>query len=178
MSLIDSDGWHAAARRIPSPNFDARPNQQRPDMVVIHAISLPPGQFGGEGVRQLFMNQIDQDEHPYYRQIHQLRVSAHFFIRRTGELVQFVSCNDRAWHAGESRWCGRERCNDFSVGIELEGEDAVPFEDAQYIALTSLLQILRNAYAIAHVVGHSDIAPGRKTDPGPCFDWTRLPVAR
>ena len=177
MSGIDRSGWYATASRIPSPNFDTRPDRQAPDLIVIHSISLPPGKFGGDGIRQLFLNQLDPHEHPYYREIHQLRVSAHFLIRRTGEVIQFVSCNDRAWHAGESLWCGRTRCNDFSIGIELEGEDAVPFEDAQYVALTHLLQALRSAYPIDHVVGHSDIAPGRKTDPGPCFDWSRVSVA-
>jgi N-acetyl-anhydromuramoyl-L-alanine amidase len=176
MTSLSESGWHASAQLIPSPNFDARPLGQQPDMIVIHAISLPPGQFRGDGVRQLFLNQLDPDEDPYYREIFRLKVSSHFFIRRTGALIQFVACNDRAWHAGQSTWKGRERCNDFSIGIELEGDDFLSFEEVQYVALSDLIQILRNTYPIAHIVGHSDIAPGRKTDPGPCFDWSRIPV--
>ena len=174
MPQIDDLGWHSSAKRIPSPNFDVRAAEQAVDLIVIHAISLPPGQFGGDGVRQLLMNGLDPDEHPYFRTIHQLRVSAHFFIRRDGELIQFVSCNDRAWHAGESLWRGRERCNDFSIGIELEGDDAVTFEEPQYVALGKLIECLRVTFPIADIVGHSDIAPGRKTDPGPFFDWNRV----
>ena len=168
---IDISGWHAIAQKIASPNFDARPAGRPVDLIVIHAISLPPGHFGGDGVEQLFTNTLDPCAHPYYSQIQDLRVSAHFFIRRDGHLMQFVSCHDRAWHAGVSRWMGRERCNDFSIGIELEGDDLSMFEDAQYHALNKLIACLRHAFPIFDVVGHSDIAPGRKTDPGPCFDW-------
>ncbi|ATE58812.1 1,6-anhydro-N-acetylmuramyl-L-alanine amidase AmpD [Thauera sinica] len=175
-------GWLAGARRVASPNFDVRPEGERPSLVVVHAISLPPDRFGGPGVEQLFTNTLDPGEHPYYAAICHLRVSAHFFIRRDGELVQFVSADERAWHAGVSCWEGRERCNDFSIGIELEGCDTLPFEPAQYHRLAELLEILRSHYPIGAVVGHSDIAPGRKTDPGPCFDWAGLelpvPVAR
>ncbi|MCU0842374.1 MAG: 1,6-anhydro-N-acetylmuramyl-L-alanine amidase AmpD [Thiobacillaceae bacterium] len=162
------------ARRFPSPNCDQRPEGETVTLVVIHNISLPPGQFGGPGVIELFTNRLDPAAHPYYETIRGLRVSAHFLIRRDGELIQFVSCSRRAWHAGVSSWRGRERCNDFSVGIELEGSDETPFTDPQYAALNDLLAALRAVHPIADVVGHSDIAPGRKTDPGPCFDWGRV----
>ncbi|HNQ05123.1 MAG TPA: 1,6-anhydro-N-acetylmuramyl-L-alanine amidase AmpD [Thiobacillaceae bacterium] len=171
---LDAQGWLAGARRIPSPNCDARPQGERVCLVVLHNISLPPGEFGGPGVEDLFCNRLDARAHPYYAQIHALRVSAHFFIRRDGELIQFVPCGLRAWHAGASQWRGRERCNDFSVGIELEGTDEVPFTTAQYERLDIVLPALRRAYPIAAIVGHADIAPGRKTDPGPHFDWSRL----
>lgn len=171
---LDAEGWLTAARRLPSPNCDQRPEGEAITLVVIHNISLPPGEFGGPGVEALFTNRLDPAAHPYYETIRDLRVSAHFFIRRDGELIQFVPCSQRAWHAGASSWRGRERCNDYSVGIELEGSDEAPFTDAQYTALNGLLAVLRTAYPIADVVGHSDIAPGRKTDPGPCFDWRRV----
>ncbi|MBS0545318.1 MAG: 1,6-anhydro-N-acetylmuramyl-L-alanine amidase AmpD [Proteobacteria bacterium] len=168
------DGWLACARHLPSPNFDERPDGEVPSLIVVHAISLPPDQFGGPGVEQLFTNTLDPDEHPYYATICHLRVSAHFFIRRDGELIQFVSADARAWHAGVSSWDGRERCNDFSIGIELEGCDSLPFAPEQYRRLAALLEILQANYPIRAVVGHADIAPGRKTDPGPCFDWACL----
>ncbi len=171
---LDGAGWLAAARRVASPNCDARPEGEAISLLVIHNISLPPGQFGGSGVEQLFGNRLDPLEHPYYAGIHGLRVSAHFFIRRDGELVQFVPCGLRAWHAGISQWRGRGRCNDFSIGVELEGTDETPFTEAQYAMLNRLVPVLRAAYPIMDVVGHSDIAPGRKTDPGPHFDWGRL----
>lgn len=171
---IDAEGVLPAARQLPSPNFDERPPEAAIELVVIHNISLPPGQYGGDGVAELFTNRLNPEEHPYYRDIHQLRVSSHFFIRRDGELIQFVSCLKRAWHAGVSQWLGRERCNDFSIGIELEGDDYSPFEEAQYVALNQLLEALRAIYPITGVTGHSDIAPGRKTDPGPFFDWSRV----
>lgn len=167
-------GWMPGARRVPSPNFDERPATESIQLVVIHAISLPPNEFGGPGVIQLFTNCLDPEAHPYFRQIQGLKVSAHFLIRRDGELIQFVSCSRRAWHAGVSRWRGRDACNDFSVGIELEGCDQLPFEEAQYRALKHLLAELRQRYRIEAVVGHSDIAPERKTDPGPCFEWRRV----
>lgn len=144
------------------------------DLIVIHAISLPPGEFGGDAIERLFTNTLDPALHPYYRQIHRLRVSAHFLIRRDGAMVQFVSCERRAWHAGVSSWRERERCNDFSVGIELEGCDTLPFEAAQYERLATLIVAVEQRYPISHIVGHADIAPGRKTDPGPHFDWPRL----
>lgn len=166
-------GWMRGVRRIVSPNFDARPAGERISLVVIHAISLPPERFGGPGVIQLFTNSLDPHEDPYYATISHLRVSAHFFIRRDGELIQFVPTEARAWHAGVSTWRGRERCNDFSIGIELEGCDNQAFESVQYDVLAALLKRLRRRYPGVEIAGHSDIAPGRKTDPGPCFDWVR-----
>jgi AmpD protein len=158
-------------RFIPSPNFDERPPGCEVSLLVIHNISLPPDEFGGNGVIELFTNRLESEAHPYYQSICGLKVSAHFFIRRNGETIQFVPCGKRAWHAGESCWQGRSRCNDYSVGIELEGSDTVPFADVQYAALAALTRALQQRYPITEIVGHSDIAPGRKTDPGPCFDW-------
>lgn len=163
--------WLPEARHIVSPNFDERPVENDISLIVIHAISLPPGQFGGQGIIDLFTNQLNPEDHPYYQEISHLRVSAHFLIRRNGELIQFVSLSKRAWHAGVSEWAGRERCNDFSIGIELEGCDDLPFEKSQYITLNVVLADLQKCYPIQAVVGHSEIAPGRKTDPGPLFDW-------
>ena len=171
---FDAQGWITEARRMDSPNYDERPVGEMVDLVVIHNISLPPGEFGGNGVAELFTNRLNPDAHPYYREIYQRKVSAHFFIRRNGELIQFVSCDKRAWHAGVSAWHGRERCNDFSIGIELEGADDMPFDESQYPVLTNLLEALGQKYPISGMAGHSDIAPGRKTDPGPYFDWARL----
>lgn len=171
---LDALGWLPAARRLPSPNCDARPQDTPIELIVIHNISLPPGVFHGDAVIDLFTNKLDWDAHPYYQAIRGLRVSAHFFIRRNGALIQFVPCGLRAWHAGASNWQGRECCNDFSIGIELEGSDELPFSNAQYATLVPLVKWLRQAYPIRAVVGHSEIAPGRKTDPGPCFDWQRL----
>ncbi|MEW6676565.1 MAG: 1,6-anhydro-N-acetylmuramyl-L-alanine amidase AmpD [Pseudomonadota bacterium] len=173
---LDGAGWLAGARGVVSPNCDPRPEDMAICLVVIHNISLPPGEFGGPGVEQLFTNRLDPMAHPYYAGLRDLKVSAHFFIRRDGELVQFVPCGMRAWHAGASTWQGRERCNDFSIGIELEGTDDLPFTDRQYAVLNEVLGVLRRAYPIQGVAGHSDIAPGRKTDPGPCFDWSRVVI--
>lgn len=159
---------------LPSPNCDERPDGSEARLVVVHAISLPPDRFGGPGVSQLFTNTLEPQDHPYYAGIHQLRVSAHFFIRRTGELIQFVDPEMRAWHAGVSSWRGHERCNDFSIGIELEGCDTLPFEVVQYEALADLLAGLCERFPIEGITGHSDIAPGRKTDPGPFFSWGLL----
>lgn len=159
---------------IPSPNQDERPAGEAVNLVVVHAISLPPDQFGGPGVTQLFTNSLDPAEHPYYREIAGLRVSAHFFIRRDGRAVGLVDPARRAWHAGLSCWRGRERCNDFSIGIELEGCDTQPFEAPQYQRLADLLHTLAAVFPLEAVVGHADVAPGRKTDPGPCFDWDEL----
>ena len=170
---MDESGWIAGIRRIPSPNCDERPAGSAIELLVIHNISLPPGEFGGPGIVELFTNRLVPGAHPYYREIAGPKVSAHFLIRRDGELFQFVPCGRRAWHAGESNWRGRSRCNDFSIGIELEGTDDVPFEDAQYQRLAGLERALATAYPGMPSVGHSDIAPGRKTDPGPCFDWAR-----
>jgi len=173
-SPLDASGWLAGARSIPSPNCDERPADTAIELVVLHNISLPPGVFDGDAVIELFTNRLDWDAHPYYQGIRGLAVSAHFFIRRDGTLIQFVPCTLRAWHAGVSAWEGRERCNDFSIGIELEGSDELPFTEAQYAALLPLLETLKQAYPIRAVVGHSDIAPGRKTDPGPHFAWRRV----
>ena len=169
--LIDTSGHLDNALFIASPNFDERPSGCHISLLVIHSISLPPDEFSGDGVIQLFTNQLDPAAHPYYPSIQSIKVSAHFFIRRDGTIIQFVSCNKRAWHAGESCWQGKTRCNDFSIGIELEGSDNLPFADAQYIALSKLTTTLRQNYPITDIVGHSDIAPERKTDPGPHFDW-------
>ena len=169
---LDTKGWLDNARIVPSPNCDERPGGEAPSLIVIHNISLPPGEFGGDAVEQLFTNCLDWDAHPYYQGIRGLEVSAHFLIRRNGEVVQFVPCTMRAWHAGASAWEGRERCNDFSIGIELEGTDDQPFDDRQYTALSELTRALKDTYPITGIAGHADIAPGRKTDPGPCFDWT------
>lgn len=171
---LTNDGWLPGARIIRSPNHDQRPAGESIRLLVVHAISLPPGQFGGDGVSRLFANDLDPAAHPYYREICGLRVSAHFFIRRDGRVIQFVSTAQRAWHAGISQWRDRKRCNDFSLGIELEGCDDQPFKPIQYIRLARLIRILRRVYPIEDIVGHADIAPGRKTDPGPCFDWHRL----
>lgn len=171
---IDQIGWADHARRVVSPNRDARPEGASIELVVVHAISLPPDQFGGPGIEQLFTNTLSADEHPYYAGIHHLRVSAHFLIRRDGQLLQFVPTIERAWHAGVSSWRGRERCNDFSVGIELEGCDSLAFRAEQYASLADLLSALQRRHPIRDIVGHSDVAPGRKTDPGPCFEWPRL----
>ena len=167
-------GWLAAARRCPSPNFGPRPPGAPVDLALVHSISLPPGEYGGPGIEQLFTNRLDWEAHPYFRQIRGLEVSAHFVIRRDGELLQFVSCDERAWHAGRSSFRGRDNCNDFSVGIELEGLEDTAFEAAQYARLATLLQALARRYPIAHVAGHEHVAPGRKRDPGRAFDWAAL----
>lgn len=177
MINLDELGWMEGVLQIPSPNSDPRPVGVKVDLVVVHSISLPPGRFSGPGVTSLFSNAIDPDLHPYYREISGLRVSAHVLVRRDGRLVQFVPFSRRAWHAGVSAWCGRERCNDYSVGIELEGADDRSFDPAQYEALNRLIDTLRLAYAVSGIAGHSEIAPGRKTDPGPCFDWMLLSSA-
>lgn len=174
MSPLDRDGWLHGALQIPSPNCDARPLADDISLLVIHSISLPPGQYGGPGVTSLFTNSIDPDAHPYFRSIASLRVSAHALIRRDGGLVQYVPFGRRAWHAGVSSWSGRERCNDFSIGVELEGTDDSPFTEAQYVTLNRLVEVLVAQYPIADIVGHSDIAPGRKTDPGRFFDVLHL----
>ena len=168
------DGWYAPAQRIDSPNFGARPEGACIDLVVIHSISLPPGQYGGPQVQALFTNQLDWDAHPYFTQIRGLQVSAHFFIRRDGALIQFVSTKDRAWHAGQSEYRGRPQCNDDSVGIELEGLEGDVFTQAQYVQLAHLCQDLHDHHPIAHVAGHEHVAPGRKQDPGPGFAWDRF----
>lgn len=165
------DGWYQFAGQVRSPNFGPRPIGVRVDLIVIHAISLPPGQFGGDDVQHLFTNTLDWNAHPYFKSIEGMQVSAHFFIRRNGDLCQFVSCNERAWHAGASRYRGRDNCNDNSIGIELEGIDGGVFEDTQYETLASVCAALLQNYPIAHMAGHEHVAPGRKNDPGPGFDW-------
>jgi len=175
---VDTDtGLLDAASYRPSPNHDARPEGAVPELIVVHNISLPPGEFGGPGVEELFQNRLDPDESPFYREIRDLRVSAHLFIRRTGEIVQFVPFHARAWHAGQSRWDGRSGCNDFSIGIEVEGTDTAPYEPVQYERLAGVIRALRRAYPsipAEGLTGHEHIAPDRKTDPGPAFDWQHL----
>lgn len=170
---LTDEGLVKGARYIPSPNCDERPAGCAIELLVVHHISLPPGEFGGPGIVELFTNRLEPAAHPYYFAVAGARVSAHFLIRRDGELIQFVSCARRAWHAGESSWKGRARCNDFSVGIELEGTGETPFTDAQYERLAEVTRVLAARYPIADIAGHSDIAPGRKSDPGPSFDWAR-----
>ena len=171
---IDANGVCAEAVSRPSPHLDERPPGERISLVVIHGISLPPGDFGGPHIDDLFLGKLDPEAHPYFRDVAPLRVSSHFVIRRDGTLLQYVPCAMRAWHAGASQWKGRERCNDFSVGIELEGADDVPYAEPQYETLAKLVRALFDRYGALDVAGHSDIAPGRKTDPGPYFDWTRF----
>ena len=177
MSQCDSDwdrGWLQRAIRLDSPNFGPRPAQACIDLVVVHSISLPPGQYGGHAVQDLFTNRLHWDAHPYYQHIRGLEVSSNFYIRSDGELWQFVSCDDRAWHAGRSHYRGRDNCNDDSIGIELEGLEGETFEPAQYETLAQLCQTLAQRYPVAHIAGHEHVAPGRKQDPGPGFDWPRL----
>jgi N-acetyl-anhydromuramoyl-L-alanine amidase len=170
---ISKAGWCKQATHLRSPNCDSRADGERVTLLVLHNISLPPGEFGGSWISDLFLNQLDFGVHPYFDQLRNLRVSSHFLIRRNGELLQFVSVNDRAWHAGLSSFNGRERCNDFSVGVELEGTDDQSFTENQYTMLTSLTRALVASYPLTDVVGHEHIAPLRKTDPGPFFDWSR-----
>jgi N-acetyl-anhydromuramoyl-L-alanine amidase len=172
--MVDAAGRVDAARYVASPNSDERPIGETITLLVIHNISLPPGEFGSDGIERLFTNALDTATHPYYRTLAGVRVSAHFLIRRSGELLQFVPCAKRAWHAGESSWRGRSRCNDFSIGIELEGVDDLRYTEPQYRQLAELARWLRSAYPITDIAGHSDIAPSRKTDPGPSFDWWRF----
>lgn len=169
---IDNDGWCPQAKQMLSPNHNDRPEGQSVDLLIIHNITLPPGQFGGPYIADMFMNRLDCDLHPFFDQLRDLHVSSHFFIRRTGELVQFVPTEKRAWHAGVSNFKGREGCNDFSIGIEVEGTDFVPFEPAQYDTLVALTKALKIRYPqMQTVTGHEHVAPVRKTDPGPFFDW-------
>lgn len=172
-----SGGWHRDATRLDSPNYGPRPADTAIDLVVLHSISLPPGQYGGGQVQALFTNQLNWDAHPYYQTIRGMQVSSHFLITREGVLWQFVSCDQRAWHAGASSFQGRPNCNDFSIGIELEGVEGSSFELPQYASLARLCQEIRAGYAIAAVVGHEHVAPGRKQDPGPGFDWPMLAQA-
>lgn len=167
-------GWWQPARHCASPNFGPRPAGTPVTLVVVHSISLPPGEYGGDGVERLFTNRLDASAHPFYAGLHGLEVSAHFFVRRDGRTLQFVSCDERAWHAGVSSWRGCENCNDWSIGIELEGLEGQHFEPAQYRQLAVLLRALARRYPIAEAVGHEHVAPGRKRDPGPGFDWNEL----
>lgn len=171
---INPDGVASLATQIPSPNCDDRPPGTVISLIVVHGISLPPGKVGGGDVARLFTNTLDPSSDPYYPGIAHLKVSSHFFIRRDGALVQFVPCGRRAWHAGMSSWRGRKSCNDFSVGIELEGADDLPYTTPQYLMLARVARALRRRYPVQDMVGHIDIAPGRKTDPGTAFDWPRL----
>ena len=175
MKIVDH--WLIDAVKVPSPNCDERPNSEDISLLVIHCISLPPGEFGLDYINELFCNQLKPGDHPYFEAIYQLKVSAHLLIKRDGSCVQFVPFNQRAWHAGQSCYQGRERCNDFSIGIELEGTELVPYANIQYSQLAAVINALLAVYpnlSAQHIIGHSDIAPGRKTDPGESFDWTRL----
>lgn len=167
-------GWWGAARRCESPNHGPRPDGAAPTLVVLHSISLPPGVYGGDAIERLFTNRLDWDADPYFQAIRDLQVSAHFLVRRDGEVVQFVSCDARAWHAGVSRWGGRDNCNDFSIGVELEGLEGDTFDERQYAALQPLLCAIGAHYPVSDAVGHEDVSPGRKVDPGPGFDWRRV----
>lgn len=172
--LLWRAGWYGYARRMASPNFGPRPDGVTIDLIVVHSISLPPGGYGGDEVQRLFTNTLDWNAHPYFRQIEGMQVSAHFYIRRNGELWQFVSCDDRAWHAGQSSYRGRDNCNDDSIGIELEGLEGEAFEPAQYESLGGLCAAIVQHYPVAHIAGHEHVAPGRKNDPGNGFDWNGL----
>lgn len=175
ITVGSADVWLASAQRLESPNFNDRPEHVAPSLLVIHNISLPPGEFGGQNVEALFQNKLDWDAHPYYGEIKGLEVSAHCYIKRTGELIQFVPLNRRAWHAGQSSFAGQANCNDYSIGVELEGTDDQPFTPSQYEVLAELTREIRSRYpaiTLDRITGHSDIAPNRKTDPGPHFDWT------
>jgi AmpD protein len=171
---ISNEGLAEGVRYIASPNCDERPPDAEITLLVLHSISLPPGEYGGDAIERLFTNRLDPQAHPYFREVSSLKVSAHFLVRRDGQLLQFVPIHRRAWHAGASSWRGRARCNDFSIGIELEGTDEAPFDDRQYRRLAALVRDLRAALPLRDIAAHSDIAPGRKTDPGARFDWARL----
>ena len=170
----DAQGWFSGIRRVASPNHDGRPAGTAIDLLVIHGISLPPNVYGGDAIERFFTNTLDHAQHPYFEQLKGVHVSSHFMVRRDGQIVQFVPCARRAWHAGASTWRGRARCNDFSIGVELEGSDFEPYTERQYDALVRLTRYLKRAYPIRDIAGHSDIAPERKTDPGPFFDWDKF----
>jgi AmpD protein len=176
MNIDPATGLLDGCTQCPSPNKDVRPSDTAIDLIVIHSISLPPEQYGGDAIERFFQNELDRNEHPYFEQIHDMKVSSHALIKRTGEIIQFVPFNERAWHAGQSCYQGRERCNDFSIGIELEGTDTDAFDELQYQQLAKLITAISEAYpeTSGHITGHSDIAPGRKTDPGTGFDWNKL----
>ncbi|WP_297427119.1 1,6-anhydro-N-acetylmuramyl-L-alanine amidase AmpD [uncultured Acinetobacter sp.] len=176
VTFVVEHGQLIGARQVPSPNYNQRPQGTEIQLLVIHNISLPPSQFGGGYIEKFFQNQLDWSEHPYFKTIEGMQVSAHVLILRTGEVLQFVNFNDRAWHAGRSSYLGKAECNDYSIGIELEGSDDQPFSDLQYQALSQVTHALRQAYPkiSSHIAGHSDIAPQRKTDPGPYFQWQKF----
>jgi AmpD protein len=176
MQVDPSSGLLQGATQVTSPNFDPRPDGVEADLIVVHGISMPPGEFGGPWIDRLFTNSLPLEHHPYFAEVGSLRVSSHLLIKRDGAVTQYVRFADRAWHAGRSNFEGREACNDFSIGIELEGVDTLPYDDRQYPALAEVVAALCAAYpnlSVDRLVGHSDIAPGRKTDPGPAFDWPR-----
>ena len=177
VARLRATGFVAGAQHVASPNRNERPPGTEIELLVIHNISLPPGVFEGDAIVDLFTNRLDPYAHPYFAEIAGLRVSSHVLVRRDGRMLQFVPCNERSWHAGASSWRGREQCNDFSIGIELEGTDDTPFTSSQYARLIGVAQVLMRAYPIRHAAGHSDIAPARKTDPGPFFDWRLLRAA-
>ena len=176
MKINTSTGLLDNCTQCPSPNKDPRPKGSSIDLVVVHSISLPPGKYGGDAIEHFFQNQLDKNQHPYFEEIHALKVSSHVLIKRSGEIVQFVPFHERAWHAGQSNYQGRDRCNDFSIGIELEGTDSDDFEEIQYQQLAQLISVLQAGYPAVsdHITGHSDISPGRKKDPGTGFDWDKL----
>ena len=176
MQINKKTGLLDNCKQCPSPNKDDRPKNTTIDLVVVHSISLPPGEYGGDAIEQFFQNKLDKNQHPYFEEIHQMQVSSHALIKRDGDIVQFVPFHERAWHAGQSNYQGRERCNDFSIGIELEGSDTDNFEDIQYSQLAQLVAALKNTYPLTanNITGHSDIAPGRKKDPGTGFSWQQL----
>ena len=177
MNIDITSGLLDEARQVACPNYDNRPDETDIDLIVVHGISLPPGDYGGPWIDALFTNSLNPDEHPYFKEIHQLEVSSHLLIRRDGEIVQYVPFHKRAWHAGQSQYENRQRCNDFSIGIELEGSDEQDYENEQYLQLARIIETLCATYpklSTQRIAGHSDIAPGRKTDPGPVFDWQRL----
>jgi len=171
---LGADGWVEGVRRVPSPNRDARPAGAEVSLLLLHSISLPPGEYGGDEIERLFTNRLDPQAHPYFAEIAALEVSSHFLVRRDGALLQFVPVHERAWHAGASAWRGRERCNDFSIGIELEGSEEEAFAPVQYSTLAALARCLMAALPLRDVAAHSEVAPGRKSDPGPHFDWPRF----
>jgi AmpD protein len=177
MGPVDVSGWVAGVAHVPSPFFDARPPATSVDLLIVHNISLPPGVFGTGDIARLFMGQLDVGAHPFFASLAGTHVSAHFLIERPGAVVQFVPTSARAWHAGRSVFEGRAACNDFSLGVELEGTDFTPFTDAQYVALVRLIAVLQAAHPLRAIRGHSEIARDRKTDPGPCFEWARLRAA-
>jgi len=175
---LNHKGFIKNTKQIPSPNYNARPKDTEINLIVIHNISLPPNQYGGNFIEQFFTNKLDSNKHPYFKEIKNVKVSSHFVIDRKGDLIQYVSCNYRAWHAGISEWNGKDNCNNYSIGIELEGSDHLEYDNAQYEKLNQLIDCLKSIYNIKDIVGHCDIAPGRKTDPGPLFNWDLINIGK